>query len=208
MYHLPVPFRLLIPCLSHSFVRAQSPPGVPLLGAQPLKIPRLLSAPHQISISLIGTSSAYQGPTQALSTLGCYIPQPGWPGLMIPFTSRTSTLKPSIHPLPSVETPSIQAYTHPPLSLKPNPKPIMLIDIYLGQSSDTRTSSSTMPDSPCSKDARYADRCDSESWLRKQHERNRLRIWMISLCFFVAIGILIAIFAWLGSNNWFKHGNE
>ncbi len=49
---------------------------------------------------------------------------------------------------------------------------------------------------------------DSESWLRKQHERNRLRIWMISLCFFVAIGILIALFAWLGSNNWFKHANE
>lgn len=48
----------------------------------------------------------------------------------------------------------------------------------------------------------------TESWLRKQQQRNRLRIWMISLCFFVAIGVLIAVFAWLGSNNWFKHANE
>jgi len=48
----------------------------------------------------------------------------------------------------------------------------------------------------------------TDSWLQKQHERNRLRIWMISLCFFVAIGVLIALFAWLGSNNWFKQANE
>ena len=131
-----------------------------------------------------------------------------WRGQMIPCTSRTSTLKPSTK-LPSVETPSIQAYIHPPPSLKRKPKAIMPIHIYLGQSSDTRTSSFTMRDPlPPSKESRSADVWDSESWLRKQHERNRLRIWMISLCFFVAIGILIALFAWLGSNNWFKHGNK
>ncbi len=66
----------------------------------------------------------------------------------------------------------------------------------------------TGPFRPYSTEARQTDVWDSESWLRKQRERNRLRIWMISLCFFVAVGILIAIFAWLGSHHWFQHGGN
>ncbi len=54
---------------------------------------------------------------------------------------------------------------------------------------------------------RGADATGRDSFLRRQRQRNRVRIWMISICFVVALTILVALFAWLGVHNWFKRND-
>lgn len=41
-----------------------------------------------------------------------------------------------------------------------------------------------------------------------QRKRNTIRIWMISICFLAVLGIIVALFAWLGANNWFKDDSD
>ena len=53
-----------------------------------------------------------------------------------------------------------------------------------------------------------ADAGNSESYIEQQRQRNKTIIWIISLSFFVVIAIMIALFAWLGSHNWFKGGDD
>lgn len=132
-----------------------------------------------------------------------------WPSPTTPSISKASTPKPSTLPSPSEETPSTPLSTLPHQSPKPSSR---------GRSSNTRTGSlhpplspsfpALFPPPPFSPIGVCADAQGRESWLAKQRQRNRMRIWMISLCFCVVIGILIAIFAWLGSNHWFKHEDE
>ncbi len=59
-----------------------------------------------------------------------------------------------------------------------------------------------------------ADRCKSanarcrESYIERQRLRNKTIIWVISLSFFVVMVILVALFAWLGSHNWFRGADD
>ncbi|KAL2041999.1 hypothetical protein N7G274_005187 [Stereocaulon virgatum] len=48
----------------------------------------------------------------------------------------------------------------------------------------------------------------SDSYIEEQRQRNKTIIWIISISFFIIIAIMIAVFAWLGSHNWFKNGND
>ncbi|MCJ1273025.1 hypothetical protein MMC21_000814 [Puttea exsequens] len=64
-----------------------------------------------------------------------------------------------------------------------------------------------IPISPKTK-IHFADGYPSESFLRRERQRNRLRIWMISICFFVILCVLVALLAWLGVHNWFKHNDK
>lgn len=113
-----------------------------------------------------------------------------------------------LHPSQELRPKDFLASHHPTLRL-----PINLPFFFCLRGSSpqaiTRTLVSSLPAGKLLKDEQTdADTKDRDSYIEEQRQRNKTIIWIISISFFIIIAIMIAVFAWLGSHNWFKNGND